>query len=78
MEEIRLQWKKFAYPLVLAWFIWVAAECVIAGLDNELFMGFLLGCGLGLLGAGICTAILDRKQTAMLDGVLKQIDELSR
>lgn len=78
MKKRGLQWKKFAYPLVLAWFIWVAAECVIAGLDNELFMGFLLGCGLGLLGAGICTAILDRKQTAMLDEVLKQIDELSR
>ena len=63
MKKRGLQWKKFAYPLVLAWFIWVAAECVIAGLDNELFMGFLLGCGLGLLGAGICTAIRQRCST---------------
>lgn len=76
MRKRGLAWKKAAYPVLALWFIWVVIECFSAGMDNELLQGFLLGCGLGMLGALICTAVLDRRQNAMLDGMLKQIDEL--
>ena len=78
MRKRGLAWKKAAYPVLALWFIWVVIECFSAGMDNELLQGFLLGCGLGMLGALICTAVLDRRQNAMLDGMLKQIDELIR
>ena len=68
MRKRGLAWKKAAYPVLALWFIWVVIECFSAGMDNELLQGFLLGCGLGMLGALICTAVLDRRQNAMLDG----------
>lgn len=78
MKKLGLTWKKFAYPLVAVWFIWVAAECVRHGLDSDLVLGFLVGCGLGLLGGLVCGYIYNKKQTAMVDGLLKQIDELGK
>ena len=76
MRTRGLKWKKYAWPVVLAWFAWVAAECISSGTDNELTLYFLLGCGFGIIGAGICGTIYDRKRKAMLDTLLRQIDEL--
>ena len=69
-------WKKIAFPFLAVWFTWVVIETVNAGLDNDMVTGFLGGCGLGLLGGIVCGAIYDRKQTAKIVGLLKQIDEL--
>lgn len=78
MRKRGLKWKKYAWPVVLAWFAWVAAECISSGTDNELTLYFLLGCGFGIIGAGICGTIYDRKRKAMLDTLLRQIDELGK
>lgn len=76
MKKRGIVWKKIAFPFLAVWFTWVVIETVNAGLDNDMVTGFLGGCGLGLLGGIVCGAIYDRKQTAKIDGLLKQIDEL--
>lgn len=76
MKKLKKRWKQFAFPFVVLWFIWVVVETLDAGLDSDLMHGFLSGCGFGLLGGGICGAIHDRQQNAMLDELLRQIDEL--
>ena len=78
MKRLGRTWKKFAYPFLVVWFVWLVLECRAVGLGSELVQGFLLGCGFGLAGGLVCGFLYDRKQTAVLDGLLKQIDELTR
>ena len=71
-------WKKVAFPLLAVWFIWVVVETLNSGLENDMVSGFLIGCGCGLLGGIVCGMLYEKKQTAMINELLRDIDELSK
>lgn len=78
MKKLGILWKRVAYPFLVVWFAWIVVETVNAGLENEMVFGFLLGCGLGLAGGIVGGMLYDRKQTKIVDGILKQIEELGK
>lgn len=78
MKKLGIRWKKAAYPFLAVWFIWLVIETLNSGNDNEMVLSFLIGCGLGVAGGIICGSIYDKKQSALIDGLLTQIDELTK
>lgn len=70
-------WKKIAFPVVVVWYVWVIVEALNSGLGTYMQSGFLAGCSVGLLGGLIIGLIYDRRQIAEMDGLLKQIDDLT-
>ena len=78
MKKRGIAWKKVAFPFLAVWFRWVVVEAMNSSLEKETLIGFLTGCGLGLAGGIICGAIHDRKQTAMIDSLLQQMDEFAK
>lgn len=70
-------WKKIAFPVVVVWYVWVVVEALNSGLGTYMESGFVAGCSIGLLGGLIIGLIYDRRQIAEMDGLLKQIDDLT-
>lgn len=70
-------WKKIAFPVVVVWYVWVVVEALNSGLGTYMESGFVAGCSVGLLGGLIIGLIYDRRQIAEMDGLLKQIDDLT-
>lgn len=71
-------WKRVAFITVAIWFVWFVIEVVNSGQDSETVYISLAGCGFGLLAGLVCGFIYDRRQTAMINGMLRQIDELTK
>lgn len=71
-------WKRVAFITVAIWFVWFVIEVVNSGQDSETVYSLLAGCGFGLLAGLVCGFIYDRRQTAMINGMLRQIDELTK
>lgn len=77
IKKTRKMWKKIAFPVVVVWYVWVVVEALKSGLGTYMLSGFLTGCSVGLLGGLIIGLIYDRRQIAEMDGLLKQIDDLT-
>lgn len=71
-------WKRVAFITVAIWFVWFVIEVVNSGQDSKTVYSSLAGCGFGLLVGLVCGFIYDRRQTAMINGMLRQIDELTK
>lgn len=71
-------WKRVALITVAIWFVWLVIEVVNSGQDSKTVYSSLAGCGFGLLVGLVCGFIYDRRQTAMINGMLRQIDELTK